>query len=168
MENEQEPLDALVPEEAVVPETTNATMDDYLKVQEDYNSQKIRAEKAERELKALKQTPKEEPSGVQLEDIFALEGYSKQEKEFIVNEAKSKNLPINKAINDEGIKLGLDGLKAKVEKENKIPKPSSGESFSSSKWEGKPLTDSPEQENQDTLDHQKFEEEQMKEGITGI
>jgi len=83
---------------------------------------RAKAEKLEAENAALKAQPKpvETPpssNSVGLDDIFSLEGYSKPEKELIVRESKAKNITISKAVEDESIKLALEGLKAKLARE---------------------------------------------------
>ena len=93
----------------VAPEATNANYDDYLKAQEAYKSQKIRAEKAEAELKKIKNAPvekQEKAPEVSLKDQYALleAKVHPDDLDEVISFAKFKNIPVAEAIKTSVIK----------------------------------------------------------------
>ena len=108
MENETDTVESLNPQGEVAPETTedvsqetSATYEDFLKAQELAKNQKIRAEKAEKELKALKgqlteklETPKNDFS---IKDFKALSDVHDDDVDEVVDYAKFKGISIAEA-----------------------------------------------------------------------
>ena len=97
MEKEQiEGLDSLNQEEVVEPESTGvaepetASEDELTKAKELAKNQKIRAEKAEQELKALKKAPEKETpkNDMSLKDIRALSDVHDDDVDSVVDWAK--------------------------------------------------------------------------------
>ena len=106
MEKEQiEGLDSLNQEEVVEPESTEVAepetaSEDLVKAKKDYENQKIRAEKAEQELKALKKAPveKETPKNdMSLKDIRALSDVHDDDVDSVVDWAKFKGISVAEA-----------------------------------------------------------------------
>ena len=82
------------------------------KVEEDYNNQKIRAEKAEAKLKALKDkpekpTPKNKYSLEEIDDITALTSIPREDRQEILDYADRKGIKPAEALNSSFIKVYL-------------------------------------------------------------
>jgi hypothetical protein len=117
MENENDVQDILNPEEEVSPEETKEaepiSAEDLKKAKDYALNQKIRAEKAESELKKLKsqpvkenETPKNEMS---LKDIRALNKVHDDDVDFVVGWAKTHNIEISDAVKDKDVLFVLKG-----------------------------------------------------------
>jgi len=115
------------------PETESTpTLEDFNKTQEYAKNQKIRAEKAEKELKAFKaqqqketETPKKEESN---EPDYAKEAFLEQrgvahpdDKKVVYDEAKRLNLPLTDVLGMEHIKSKLKVAQTQREAESGMP-----------------------------------------------
>ena len=137
--NEQkvEEQDSLKPEgteDAVEPQNEGDSRDNNpdAKFKEIAENQRIRAEKAESELKKLKnleqkaQNAKDDPSS-SVENVsktvHALKDYSPEEVDLIFRQAKVLGVDPIEATKNEDVALLLKAKRDKVEKENKTPEP---------------------------------------------
>lgn len=100
-------------EETSTEETSDEVTARLKKAEEVAKNQKIRAEKAEKELKALKSTPPEpKVEGLSAKDILALRDVHEDDVDYILEEAKIRNKSISELRKDPYLQIIL---KAKAE-----------------------------------------------------
>jgi len=111
---------------------TELTVDDYNKMKTSYESQKVRAEKAERELKEFKSkqekpTPKNdepqsnEPDYAKLAFLETKGLTHPDDQKIVQDEAKRLNLPLTEILGMEHIKSKLSSAKSQREAEDGMP-----------------------------------------------
>lgn len=139
--NPEESEETLNPEELAEPEDVIEEEAKTDKFEELYKNQKIRAEKAETERKALEEklnaaikSDGKAKEGLDIEDYIdisaSLEGLDKREKEYLAREHKLTNTPLPEIRESEDYKLWQSAYQAKVEKEEKTLKPNGTQSDS--------------------------------------
>ena len=139
MTDELEDQDSLQPEgeQDTTPETepTEVTIDDYHKVKEIAKNQKVRAEKAEKELKALKaqaskplekETPKNEPQSDEPDysKLAFLEGRKvshPDDQKVVLDEASRLKLPLTDILGMEHVKSKLKDMADQREASSGMP-----------------------------------------------
>ena len=119
-------------------ELIDETNDELAKAKEIANNQKIRAEKAEKELKALKaksdsETSKkeEQPDNTDYGKLAFLNSKGVEhpdDQKIVMDEAKRLNLPIEKVLSEKYIQAQLKDTKDQREAENGMPEGGSGKS----------------------------------------
>lgn len=115
------------------PELGSEVLAELQKKAEAYDAQKVRAEKAEKEVKILKgqRVPVETDSIDLIKLGKKLQDYSDEELDFVTEHAKSKSpVDVLKALENPFIQMGIKANREKVDKEKLNLKPSNRQSES--------------------------------------
>lgn len=125
-------------EEVETPETPQESVDlEALKKQAELaENYKIRAEKAERALKAKPPVRTDVPDSLELIKLGKkLQDYSDEELDFVTNFAKSKNpSEVLQALDNEMVQMAISAKREKVEKEKQSLKPSATQPISNPEY----------------------------------